>query len=107
MLIFALAVCASARPKVRLIGQADQIVGVNVSLENDISSVAAVSTIGTTVRHELLATKTAAAITSISSLRVNANVINELHSLIKPQERQPSKFRAAGPNGCRLLLLDK
>jgi len=70
---------------------------VDVSLENNAPSVATIAAVRPAVRDELFPAEATAAIASISSLRVNANVIDEFHSAIKPQERKGSKFQASPP----------
>jgi hypothetical protein len=70
---------------------------VNVSPENDASSIATVSAVRTAARNELLAAKAAAAITAIPGLAMNANVINELHSASKAQEFEEGKRRTTMP----------
>jgi hypothetical protein len=79
---------------------------VDVSLENDAPSVAAIAAVRPAMRDKLFPPEATAAIASISSLRINANVIDEFHSVIKPQEREGGKFQASRPNSRWQLLLD-
>jgi hypothetical protein len=97
MLVLAFSVRSSIRPHVWLVIQTHEIVGVNVSLENYAASVAAIAAIRTATRDEFLTAKATAPIPTITGLRVNANMIDEFHSAIKPQEREGSKFSGAAP----------
>ena len=63
--------------------------------EYDVAAVAAVAAVRTAARDEFLAAKAAAPVPAVASLRVNADVIDEFHSSIKPQEREGGKFRGA------------
>jgi hypothetical protein len=97
MLVFALSVRPSIGPHVWLVVQAYKIVGVHVGLENDASPVTTVATVRPAARNEFFPPETAAAIAAISSLRVNANMIDEFHFAIKPQEAAGGKFRTERP----------
>jgi len=107
MLVLALSVRSSIRAHIWLVVQAREIVGVNVSLKNDASSVATVTAVRPATWNEFLTAKAATAIAAIPSFRVNANVIDEFHSAIKPQERKGSKFRAPRPNATGHFFLSK
>ena len=65
----------------------------NVGCENDAAAVAAIAAVRTAARNEFLAAKAAATVAAIASLRVDANVIDEFHFAIKPQEREGGNFR--------------
>ena len=107
MLVLAFSVRSSIRPHVWLVVETHEIVGVNVGLEDDAASVAAIAAVRTATRDEFLTAEATATIPAITGLRVDANVIDEFHSAIKPQEREGSKFRAPRPNRCRSLLLEQ
>jgi hypothetical protein len=71
---------------------------VNVGLQDDTSSIAAISTVRSAARDEFLSTKAATAIAAIPSLCMDANVIDELHSAIKAQEAESGKRGRPDPN---------
>jgi hypothetical protein len=104
MLILALAVRASIRPQVWLVIQAHEIVRVNVSLQNDVASVAAIAAVRPATRNKFFPAEAAAAVATIPSLRVNANVIDEFHSAIKPKNAKGRKSQASRPGRRRSLL---
>jgi hypothetical protein len=81
--VLALPVRAPARPQVRFIIQAHEVVGMNVGLENDIPSVASIATIRPAMRDVFLPAETAATVASIAGLRMNADMIDESHFAIK------------------------
>jgi hypothetical protein len=95
MFVLAFSVRSSIRPHVWLIVETHKIVGVNVGLEDDAASVAAIAAVRTATRDEFLTAEATATIPAITGLRVDANVIDEFHSAINPQEREGSKFSGA------------
>ena len=57
----------------------------NIGLERDAASVAAITPIGSASGNEFLTPEAAATIAAIPRLGVNAHVIDELHRVAKPQ----------------------
>ena len=60
--------------------QCHQAVHIMVSHQNDISALAAITTIRTTARDELFAAKAAATIPTITRFRMHADLINKFHA---------------------------
>ena len=80
MFVFPLTVTSTLGADQGLEKQCHQAVHIMVSHQNDISALAAITTIRTTARDELFAAKAAATIPTITRFRMHADLINKFHA---------------------------
>jgi hypothetical protein len=95
VLVLALSMPASFCTQVRLVIERREIIGVRVGFENDAAAVTAVATVGSPARNKLFPSKAAATIAAISRLRMDANMVDEFHFVIRALEAQEGRFRTS------------
>jgi hypothetical protein len=93
--VLALSMTPAFATEVRLVIKRREIVGVWVGFENDAAAIAAITTVRSAARNELFPSKAAATVAAISSLCMDANMIDEFHLAIRALGVKGARFRTS------------
>jgi hypothetical protein len=89
MFVFSFAMRAPARADKGLEEKRDEVVGIVISLQDDVPPVSPVAAIRSPVGDEFFPAEAAAPVSPVPSLGVNANLVNESHDWARVLEIGP------------------